>query len=139
MGLGDSGDKQEALTLLGPFLAGRCCHRQCHDPTQHTSGEKKQTFGGTERQLEKKQLWPYSKWMTREILSAPKKEFVLLSFMPIKLLSGGVLVYGAMAIWPTCLARYCSERQRGSPEDLSFCLSCEAEGSQGHSVENNTT
>lgn len=58
--------------------------------------------------------------MTREILSAPKKEFVLLSFMPIKLLSGGVLVYVAMTIWPTCLVRYCSERQRGSPEDLSF-------------------
>lgn len=29
--------------------------------------------------------------MTREILSAPEKEFILLSFMPIKLLSGGVL------------------------------------------------
>lgn len=28
--------------------------------------------------------------MTREILSAPEKEFVLLSFMPIKLLSGGM-------------------------------------------------
>lgn len=40
-GPGDSGDKQEALALLGPFLAGRCCHRRCHDPTQHTSGEKK--------------------------------------------------------------------------------------------------
>lgn len=42
--------------------------------------------------------------MTREILSAPEKEFVSLLFMPIKLLSGEVVVYGA-----TCLVRYFSE------------------------------
>ena len=66
---------------------------------------KKQIFGRAAGQVEQKQLWPCSKWMTAEILSAPEKEFVLLSFMPIKLLSGRVLVYGVMTIWPTCLAR----------------------------------
>lgn len=67
-----------------------------------------------------KQLWPYSKWINREILSAPKKDFVLLSLMPIKVLSGGLLVYGAMSMWPTFLVKYCSERQRSSPEDPKF-------------------
>lgn len=38
---------------------------------------KKQTFGGTGRQLEQEQLWPYSKWMTREVLPAPQKEIRL--------------------------------------------------------------
>lgn len=104
----------------------------------HFWREKKQTFGRAGGQVEQKQLWPCSKWMTREILSAPEKEFVLLSFMPIKLLGGGVLVYRVMTIWPTCLARQSGEKQTVSPEDLSFRLSCITEGSQGQSVENTT-
>lgn len=60
--------------------------------------------------MEQKQPWLYSKWMTREILSVPKKEFVLLSFMPIKLLSGGVLLHAAMSIW--YLVWYSRERER---------------------------
>ena len=122
---------------LARLLAGRCCHRRCRDPTQLTPGERESWSGG-ETVGGKEQLWSYRKWMTREILSGPEKKSVLLSFMSIKLLSGGVLVCGAGSIWSTCTARCCSDRQRRSPGDLTSWLSCTAEGSQGHSVENNS-
>lgn len=63
-----------------------------------------------EGQLKKKDSFGHwSKWMTKGILSAPQKEFVFVSFMPVKLHSGGVLVCRAATIWPTWLVRYCEK------------------------------
>lgn len=118
---------------LAPVLTGRCCHCQCHDPTQHTSAE-----------TERKKNWSNTETVGRSSFGHIRKRMDFISPQQGICLAV-VYAYKAPQCWSTGLqshthmANVFSVVMQREERRLPRVPLVPTEESQGHLVENSAT